>query len=167
MTIFFYGKPTKRKNAGFAALCFLLSGSALYSWVTFDGIPPRSQLKAASGSVSWVDSGRYGIKFGLDGVPRAFDYASKGNAVGLVQDTLSRADRPVVTVLYDPNSPSGPIYSTDKFYSVYELSIAGTPFRSHEQVDAAWRSDQRFAAWLSAIFACCGIYLAREASRSK
>lgn len=167
MTIYFYGKPTKRRNAAFAALCFLLSGMMLYSWVTFDGIPPRSQLKAASGSVSWVDSGRYGIKFGLDGVPQAFDYASKGNAMGLVRDTLSRPDRPVITVLYDPNSPSGPIYSTDKFYSVYELSIAGTPFRSHEQVEAAWRSDQRFAALVSAFFAFGAIYLARKASRNK
>jgi hypothetical protein len=138
-----------------------------YSWATFDGIPPRSQLKTASGPVSWVRDGKYGITFGLDGVPQSFEYASKGNAMGLVHDTLSRPERPVVTVLFDPGSPSGPIYSTDEFHSVFELSVAGRPLRSHDQIAAAWRSDENLAPWLAAIFAFMGTYLSWTAFRSR
>lgn len=163
----FFGKPTRAKNAAFAALSFLLSGAMLYSWATFKGIPPRSKLQAASGQVSWVRDGRYGIKFGLDGVPQSFDYASKGNAMGLVHDTLSRRDRPVVTVLFDPSSPGGPIYSSDIYYGVFELSIAGKPFRSHDQIATAWRSDENVAVWLAALFALGGIHLSWAALRTR
>lgn len=163
----FFGKPTRAKNAVFAVLSFLMSGAALYSWATFDGIPPRSELRAASGPVSWVRSGKYGIKFGLDGVPQFFNYASKGNAMGLVHDNLSRPGRPVVTVLYDPGSPGGPIYSSDTYYGVFELSIAGKPFRSHDQIAAAWRSDQNLAVWLAVFFALGGAYLTWVALRNR
>jgi len=139
----------------------------LYSWTTFEGIPPRSELQTASGPVSWVRDGKYGIKFGLDGVPQSFDYASKGNAMGLVHDTLSRPDRPTVTVLYDPNSPGGPIYSNDTYYDVFELSIAGKPFRGHDEIAAAWQSDENVAVWLAAFFVLGGIYLSWAALRHR
>ena len=90
----YLGKPTRRMNAIFAVLSLLLSCLAFYSWATFEGIPPRSDLESATGQVSWVQNGKYGIKFGLAGVPKSFDYASKGNAMGLVHDTLSRSDHP-------------------------------------------------------------------------
>ncbi|WP_133477289.1 hypothetical protein [Cognatilysobacter segetis] len=155
----YFGKPTRVKNAVFAALSFLLSALMFYSWATFDGIPPRAELQAASGKVSWQESGRYGIRFRLEGEPKAFDYASKGNALGLVQNSLSRRDRPVVHVLYDPNSASGPIYSKDTYYSVYELSVAGESVRSHEDIARAWRSDEEVAVWLAALFVLSGLYL--------
>jgi hypothetical protein len=163
----FLGKPTKAKNAAFAVLSFLLSGAMLYSWATFKGIPSRSELRPASGPVSWVQNGKYGVKFGLEGVPQSFDYSSKGNAMGLVHDTLSRPDHPVVTVLYDPRNPSGPIYSNDKYYPVFELSIAGKPFRSHDEVANAWRSDENVALLLAALLALGGAFLSWSALGSR
>ena len=163
----YFGKPTRAKNAIFAALSLVLSCVMIYSWVTFKGIPPRSDLQAASGQVSWVKSGKYGIKFGLVGVPKSFDYASKGSAMGLVHDTLLRSDQPVITVLYDPGNPGGPIYSMDIYYSVYELGIAGKPFRSHTQIADAWQSDENTAIWLAVCFALGGIYLAWLALRRR
>ena len=163
----FFGKPTRAKNAAFAVVSFFISGATLYSWATFKGIPQRSELHAVSGPVSWVRDGKYGIKFGLDGVPQSFDYASKGNAMGLVHDTLSRPDRPVVTVLYDPNSRGGPIYSGDTYYGVFELSIAGKPFRSHHQIAAAWQSDENVGIWLAGFFALSGAYLSWAALRNR
>ena len=157
----YLGKPTKRKNMAFAALCFLLAGFALYSWLTFEGIPPRSALQSASGKVSWMQKDKYGVKFGLTGVSKSFIYASKGNAMGLVRETLSRSDDPVITVLYDPNDPSGPIFSKDTYYSVFELEVGGTPFRSHAEIAEGWQSDQNFALWLAAVLALIGLYLAR------
>ena len=163
----YLGKPTRRMNAIFAALSFLLSCLAFYSWATFKGIPPRSELESAAGQVSWVQNGKYGIKFGLAGVPKSFDYASKGNAMGLVHDTLSRPDHPVITVLYDPSNPGGPIYSKDSYYGVFELGIAGKPFRSHTQIAQAWQSDENIAVWLGICFALSGIYLAWLALRKR
>jgi len=163
----YFGKPTRAKNALFAGLCFALSALMLYSWITFEGIPPRSDLQSATGHVTWVRSEKYGIKFGLDGIPESFDYASKGNAMGLVYDTLSRSPSPVVTVLYDPNSSGGPIYSKENYFSVFELEIAGTLVRSHEEIAGAWRSDESFAVWLAGCFALCGLYLSWVALRNR
>lgn len=165
--LIYFGRPTRAKNALFAVLCFLLSGMMLYSWGAFDGIPARADLQTASGRVSWVQDGRYGVKFGLEGVSESFDYASKGNAVGLVHDTLSRSDRPVITVLYDPGNPGGPIYSNDVYYAVFELSVAGIPFRSHADIAAAWQSDEAVAVWLASFFALGGIYLGWTAFRHR
>ena len=162
-----FGKPTKAKNALFGALSIFLSGVMFYSWATFKGIPPRSDLQSASGQVSWLQSGKYGIKFGLAGIPKSFDYASKGNAMGLVRDTLSRSDHPVITVLYDPSSPGGPIYSKDVYYSVFELGIAGKPFRSHAEIAEAWQSDENIAVWLGICFALSGMYLSWLALRHR
>jgi hypothetical protein len=155
------------KHIFFAAVSFLISFLMLYSWATFKGVPPRSDLQAASGSVAWVQSGKYGIKFRLNGVPQSFDYASKGKAIGLVYDTLSRTDHPVVTVLFYPGHASGPIYSKDTFNGVYELSISGKPFRSRNEIDAAWRSDEKVGAWLGAIFIVIGVYLSFCALRGE
>jgi hypothetical protein len=163
----YLGKPTRRMNAIFAALSLLLSCLTFYSWATFKGIPPRSELESAAGQVTWVKNGKYGIKFGLAGVPKSFDYASKGDAMGLVHDTLSRSDRPVITVLYDPSNPGGPIYSKDIYYGVFELGIAGNPFRSHTQIAQAWQSDENIAVWLGICFALSGTYLAWLAIRKR
>lgn len=165
--IMFLGKPTRAKHALFAVFCFFLGGIMLYSWSTFTGIPPRSELQSASGPVSWVQDGKYGIKFGLMGVPKFFHYASKGNAMGVVQDTLSRSDHPVITVLYDPSNMGGPIYSNDTYYSVFELSIAGKSFRSHAEIAKAWQSDQNLAVWLAAFFLLGGVYLSLVAIRNR
>jgi hypothetical protein len=162
----FIGKPTRAKNMLFASLSFLLSGLMFFSWATFDGIPSRAELQPASGRVSWVQNGRYGVKFGIEAVPRSFDYASKGNASGLVYDALSRSDRPVVSILYDPNNPSEPI-SDDVYYGVFEISVADKLLRSHADIATAWQSDQNVAVWLASFFLLGGIYLAWIALRDK
>ncbi len=62
-------------------------------------------------------------------------------------------------VLYDPKSASGPIYSNDVYYGVFDISFAGKPFRSHEHIAKAWQSDQDIALWLAAFFTLGGGYL--------
>ena len=161
------GTPPKRQYGFFAILSFVLSAMMIHSWATFEGIPSRSHLLSASGPVAWVQDGKYGIKFGLRGVQQSFDYASKGNAMGLVYDTLSRPDHPVITVLYDPDSAGGPIFSKDVYYSVYELSVAGKPFRAHAEINRAWRSDETVGGWLGVVFVAMGIFLCFYAARSR
>ena len=87
--------------------------------------------------------------------------------MGLVCDTLSRPDHPVITVLYDPSHAGGPIYSKDTYHYVYELSVSGKPFRSHAEINRAWRSDETVGGWLGAAFIAIGIYLSFSAARGK
>jgi hypothetical protein len=130
----------------------------LYGWMTFKGIPPRSALESAAGRVEWVQDGRYGIKFRLAGAPQLFEYLSKGRAMGPVYDTLVRSDHPVVTVLFDPENAGDS-------HLVYELSISGQLFRSHEQIARAWMSDERVGGWMGVIFFFAGIFMLYSAVR--
>lgn len=159
-------KGTKRTNVVFALLSLALSVLMLHSWATFDGIPPRAELKLASGTVDWVQRGKYGVKFRLDGVSQSFDYASKGRGMGVVYDTLSRSGRTPITVLFDSGHPGGPIFTKDKYYGVFELSVAGKPFRSYDEIDQAWRSDETVGAWLGIAFFLSGVFLAYCAVRN-
>ena len=148
------GKKKRRRWALFAAL---LGMFILYVSTQGTGIPERSRLQVASGVVEWMGSGKYDVKFRLAGEPRAFDYASKGNALGLVEDTLKRRDQPV-TVLFDPFNPGGPVYSKTEFYPVYELSVSGARVRTYNQVKASWKSDNRVGVWVAiAMFLCSGL----------
>lgn len=158
-------KVTTPKLALSAVLGFAMSGFMMYSWVTFSGIPPRLKLLAAAGPVSWVHNGKYGIKFGLVGVSKSFEYSSKSNAMGVVAGALEHSGRAVVTVLYDPEQPTGPVYSSDVYYGVFEISIDGRVVQSHEQIARAWRSDQRIAPWLAVGCALAGMYLSWAAVR--
>ena len=148
------GKKERRWWACFAALLGIL---ILYGSTQGTGIPERSELQTASGLVEWIESDKYGVKFGLTRESRAFDYASKGNALGLVKDTLKRKGQ-AVTVLFDPSSPGGPVYSKEVFYQVYELSVLGVPVRTYDQVQASWKSDNRVGVWVAiAMFLFSGL----------
>ena len=150
--------PTGGKARRWWALFSALLGMfILYASTQGTGIPERSGLQVASGMVEWMESGKYGVKFRLAGEPRAFDYASKGNALGLVEGTLKRGGQPI-TVLFDPLNPGGPVYSRTDFYPVYELSVSGASVRTYDQVQAAWESDNRIGVWVAiAMFFCSGL----------
>ena len=154
----FIGRMTKGKLIFGAVLGFALSGLMLYSWLTFEGIPPRSALESATGKVEWVQDGRYGIKFRLAGSPQMFEYLSKGNAMGLVYNTLARLDHPGVTILFDPKAAGDSNL-------VYELSMSGQPFRSHQETAHAWASDERIGGWLGVICFFVGLFMLYSAAR--
>ena len=131
----------------------------LYSWATFDGLPPRETLHVATGQVDWVRSDKYGIEFALQGSDRAYQYLSKGNAKDVVESRLRKTRAPV-TILFDPTKDSaGLLFSEGKFYDVFELSTPAGPFRRYEDVEAAWRSDEALALWMSPMFLGMAIYL--------
>ena len=146
-------------------LGIVLSAGMFYAWASFDGLPPRASLRTATGHVQWVRSDKYGVKFALDGSERAYKYYSKSGAMGAVESNLVHAREPI-TVLYDPASPSGPIYSDEEFFEVLELSKPAGPIRRYEDVEEGYRSDNRVALWMAPIFLCMGIYTLLSAQRA-
>jgi hypothetical protein len=157
---------SRRALIAYALLGFTLAAAALYAWASFDGIPPRHMLASASGEVEWVKPEKYAVRFKLNGEPKLFSYASKGNAMDHVRDALSRSSAPVVTVLYDPTDSHEPVYSRDTYFSVYEISLRGEAVRTHAQVASAWASDTAIAPWLAGVFAVIACFLLFTASRS-
>jgi hypothetical protein len=157
---------SRRALFAFAFLGFALAAAALYAWASFDGIPPRHLLAPASGKVEWVKPEKYAVRFKFSGEPKLFSYASKGNAVDQVRNALSQNSPPVVTVLYDPTDSHGPVYSSETYYSVYEISLHDKAVRTHAQVASAWASDTAIAPWLAAVFAVIACFLLFTASRS-
>ena len=162
-----HGKPSKGALLTYAALSLAISVLPFYSRATFRGLPDLDDLQKASGRVASVERGRYGIRFALDGVVKQFNYASKGNAVDLVLRTLTTPDRPVITVHFDPHDPVGAPGTDEAFYDVYQISTNGKVVRALDAVEAAWRSDQQFALWLSLFFVLNGGVLAWCAKTSE
>ena len=150
----------------YTVLALALSAVMFYAWAAFDSLPPRESLRTATGQIDWVKSDKYGVKFALQGSSRAYEYHSKANEMGAVESRLVNTREPI-TVLYDPEDPSGPIYSDEVFHDVYELSTPTGAFRSYEEIQAAYRSDNKIALWMSPIFFCMAIYLLVQAQRAR
>lgn len=149
----------------FGVLSLLFGGGALHYSTLNHELPPRTSLQTATGVVDWTETGKYGVKFGFVGDPRAFDYASKNNAKDQVENALKSANGAAVHVLYDESDPGGTIYSKAKYYPVYEISVSARLIRSLEQVRTARRADDGLAIWIGLAFVMSGTYLLYSASR--
>lgn len=137
-------------------LTIVLGGLALWSWFVFDGIPARESLARAAGTVDRVQSTRRTLRFALNGSPLLFNYSSKGGEVGLVHETLVREDRPVLEVVYDSREPFTPLFSDEKYYSIYELTANGEIIRSHADIGAEWATDQAYGLLLGIVLLTVG-----------
>jgi hypothetical protein len=140
-----------------AAISVLLGIAISYFSAIASGPPRRESLAVAQGSVAWSSSYKYGIRFGFAGDKRKFVYPSKSKALGTVEGELHRSGHPRIRVLFSTENPSGPIYSNDKFFVVYEISDDRGSVRSYDEVRDAWRADDRVGVWLGAAFVFGGL----------
>jgi hypothetical protein len=142
------------------ALSSLLFGiGMIYTSSQPGGPPPRKSLAEVQGTVAWTMSYRHGIRFGFSGDARSFVYPSKSRELGLVEQTLTRSDHPRVSILFDPKTPGGPVFSDEKYFDVHEISVDGNVARSYEQVREAWAADDRVGIWLGVVFVISGLGL--------
>jgi hypothetical protein len=153
---------TSQKSWQSLALVSALSfGLAIFLSTNLDpraGIPPKSELLAASGEVSWVQERKYGTRFGLAGVAQKFEYPSKANGMGVVRKALRRGAERTVSVRYEADA-SGPIHSDEVYHDVWEIKVGDRVVRSYAESAAAWESDNRLTPWLAAAMALIGFYL--------
>jgi hypothetical protein len=131
------------------------------------GLPREAQLRQAVGTATWYQPYKYGVRFGLSGHPNGFDYLSKGNAANQVADAIGAASGKTVRVLYDPGSLGAPIYSKDKYFTVFSVTVGEQPVRSYDQVAAAWRSDNQVGYWIGWVAVAVGAGIALHAWRSR
>jgi len=144
-----------------AALSLFMSAWMFLSWMAFD-IPPRAMLKAASGTVDWMN----GEQFHLAGVPQSLSYPRSGGAFGLVRSVLSSPAHPVISVLFDPYHHARPFGKDVAYHAVYELSVSGKVLRSYADVSEMRRRSEAFAPWLSAFLLLNGIFQLSVAARA-
>lgn len=130
------------------------------------GVLETSQLTAASGTVTWVATHKYGVKFRLSTQPGVLDYPSKSGGNGTVSSALANAGTETVYALYNP-TPRRPLYSDEDHFDVWEVRVGSVVVRSVAESQAGWRSDNAIAPWLFAIFLLATIYFGWFAWRAR
>lgn len=131
-----------------------ISAFALYAWTSFDGIPDRSRLQAATGPVASVERSRNRISFRLEGDAAWYEYRSSNGAMGVAESALAPGSR--VTVAFDLGSARR---------DVLELVAQDHIVRSHAEVAASRLANARTGGVLGVVFAAMAICLVARARR--
>jgi hypothetical protein len=153
-------------------LAYTVLGLALTvfaSLATFNrdaGMLEARQLAAATGTVTWVATHKYGVKFRLSTHPGVLDYPSKAKGNGVVSSALTNAGTQPVYALYNP-SPRKPMYSDEDHFDVWEVKVGEVVVRSVAESQAGWRSDNAIAPWLFVAFLLATIYFGWFAWRAR
>ncbi len=139
----------------------------LFAFEIGAGVPDRSRLEPVKGQIAWVQGHRYGVRFSLDSDPRSFDYSSKANALGLVEDSLRSAGSNDVIILINPINKNGPIYSERKYLGVWHIRVGDKPVRTFHDIATAWREDDEIGKWLGGAFILAGLFLGVSVPRKR
>ena len=165
-----FGPPPHYKFKHLLAYTVLgLALTVFASLATFNrdsGILEASQLAEATGTVAWVATHKYGVKFRLNSHPGILDYPSKARGNGVVSSALANSGTQTVNVLYNP-TPRRPLYADEDHFDVWEVKVGEVVVRSVAQSQAGWRSDNDIAPWLFVTFSLATIYFAWFAWRAR
>ncbi|PCK32996.1 hypothetical protein [Pseudoalteromonas piscicida] len=129
------------------------------------GFPFKSSLVEKSGFVDWVQAYDYGIRFGFVNDPMNFNYPSKSNGQGAVEQALLKSKGQLVTILFEASDTHSPIYSSKKYYNFFELKVNGQLVRSYEESEQAWKLDNKLTPFIVALFLIGGIYIWRKTKK--
>jgi hypothetical protein len=130
------------------------------------GLPETNKLKAVSGTVTWVATYKYGVKFKLSTQPAVFDYPSKSRGNGAVISALTNAGAQTIHILYNP-TPRQPLFSEEEHFDVWEVQVGNVIVRSVSDSQVGWRSDNAIAPWLFTAFLSISIYFGVFAWRAR
>lgn len=126
----------------------------------------EADLLQVSGQVSWVEKQRYSINFALKEHPQVFSYSKSAGAAHRVKRALEDANGKVVVLRYEKTT-HGPIFSDDRYHSVWEIQINQQLVRTYPQIASAIAADEKLKPWLSWFFVCSGCYLAYVAWQTR
>jgi hypothetical protein len=163
----FYFKLIVYRYYILSGICILFGLAIAYSYLTLEGdnFPLKSELLEHSGYVEWVDKYKYGVKFGLKGSAIDYVYPSKANGKSIVERSLLDSERKIVSILYDNNDPTGPIYNDKLYYSVFEIFIGEKSIRTYEESKKAWIADDKLMPYISLFFIGGGLYVFRKGNK--
>ncbi|RVU34423.1 hypothetical protein EOE67_15360 [Rheinheimera riviphila] len=126
----------------------------------------EADLLQVSGQVSWVETHRYSINFALKEHPQVFSYSKGAGAAHRVRRALEVAGGKVVVLRYE-KATHGPIFSDDRYHSVWEIQINQQLVRSYPQIASAIAAGEKLKPWLGWFFVCSGGYLAYVARQTR
>ena len=129
------------------------------------GFPFKSDLVEKSGLVDWVQAHDYGIRFGFVNDPMNFNYPSKSNGQGIVEESLLKSKDQLVTILFEASDTHSPIYSSNIYHNFFELKVNGLLVRSYEESEQAWKSDNKLTPLIVALFLFGGTYIWRKTKK--
>ncbi len=139
-----------------AAVCVAIS---ILMWPTMvnpgQGLPSKTSLISYSGTLSsWnykhVTRNRKDIAFALEDKPNEFVYVSKGRGYNEITQSL----RIGAKIVFLGKPYSGNLFNrTPKGIGVYEISVDGSTIRSYEEVEEAWKEDDKLTPYLLVLFA--------------
>lgn len=122
-------------------------------------LQPEADLLQVSGQVSWVETQRYSINFALKEHPQVFSYSKSAGAAQRVKRALEVAGGKIVVLGYE-KATHGPIFSDDRYHSVWEIQINQQLVRSYPQIASAIAAGEELKPWLGGFFVCVGGYFA-------
>ncbi len=146
--------------AAVSALNFLLAGLFVYLLAQGEanGLPQRANLRELQGAVKTVTKNKYDVEFQLAPWKPVFEYPSKARALVHVAAALREGGDAKVLVdatkFVDDESASATIFA---------LTLNGKVVRCFDDVDKAWRADNRNAMWLVGAFVPIALALAATA----
>jgi len=147
----------ERRDWGGAVLYLLLALMNLGLFAAFvadESVPEQSSLSritAQMHDLNYRSGNSEQLEFRLEGQPLRFEIPSQAANLGDLGEALDAASGPV-SVLYDPNDRSHPVFSEDDFYPVYAIERGGVGFLSYEQARQGFESDYRLGLWLSGVW---------------
>ncbi len=149
-----------RLLAAVSALNFLLAGLFVYLLVQGEasGLPERTQLRELQGTVKAVVKNKYDVEFQLTPLKPVFEYPSKARALVDVAGALREGGE--ATVLVDASKFAD---NEGASATIFALTLNGKVIRSFDDVDQAWRADNRNAIWLVGAFVPIALALAATA----
>lgn len=123
------------------------------------GIPAVDELVVINGKIDWIESGDYGVHFGLDGYSMSFVYHSKAGGLQQVSNALSLHQGKQAEVMVKLEDAHGPMDSAIVDLHVFQLVIDGIVIRTYEQTSKAWLQDNKVAPYIGIFFTLAGLIL--------
>jgi hypothetical protein len=154
------------KWPGMAVMSLFSMAMGIFFLLFYDSqLQAEDNLLQASGQLSWVKKHRYGLSFALKDQPQMFAYSRNSGASDKVKKVLEAAGEKIVSLRYEKET-HGPIYSDDRYHSVWEIQIDQQVVRTYPQIKAAITADEKLVPWLGWGFFCSGLYFAHIARKS-
>ncbi|AUJ72420.1 hypothetical protein [Pseudoalteromonas sp. NC201] len=132
-----------------------------------NGFPDKNQLTEVTGHVEWIEPHKYGVRFKFESQNAKYNYPSKTNAMGLVQNSLENANGLVVAILTRLDETNTNHITGKKYHTVYALSVGGKNIRTYEEMADAWASDNKVGLFLGPFLIFAGFYIAIKAKRGE
>jgi hypothetical protein len=125
--------------------------------------PAAAQLQSATGRVTWNQSTRGALYFGI-GEDKQFILFTKGDAEGQQRKAVLDAVMYPLTVRYDPLQPSRSGFARGDFYTAYGIAVGGKEVVGLDAVRASYRRDNLIALVMGILFTAYGGQRVRLAS---